>query len=588
VTGRASSFTTGYRQKSATLPRHFGSSVFSLGEPLIREGEGSEEILVIERRSAELSRFGPDGRILRLSHVEEGAACGEASFLARNPASATVTALSDVSALAIRAAAFAPSAREHPSVYPNLGTPFADRRLNAERRSAPPARAMWLLDYGAPPLAAYALSCSVAWHTRQPTLLIVSDGKHLRDTGLAQYVGVDATAAARLGARAVIVERPLTFEQLDEDVRAACASGTNVVLLAPEGSQLSSIWPAVGMLSPDAVVGSTLIGRRLIRAWSDRQPAQRYETSAPKPSGTDMSQLRAGRLALDTPLGRSLGEVARACCGLRVGLALGDGSAKGFAHFGVLGALEEAGVPCDAIAGTSIGAAVAGLYAAGFPIDTAQAHLARVGSSTFRPKLSRASLMSHSGVADIMREVWGPTRRIEDLAIPLAIVAADLATGHEIVFNRGLLWAAALASISIPGVYPPQMMAGRVLADGGLVDPVPATVARDLGADVVVAVRLSTRGSPAGHQVVEATEPSGRAPSVVQTMLRARELLKSRIQPHPAGASMVVDVRFPANGGLGLRDFGKGERFVMIGREAAATAIPRLAEMLPWMATSAS
>jgi len=108
------------------------------------------------------------------------------------------------------------------------------------------------------------------------------------------------------------------------------------------------------------------------------------------------------------------------------------------------------------------------------------------------------------------------------------------------------------------------------------------------GADVVVAVRLSTRGSPAGHEVVEATEPSGKAPSVVQTMLRARELLQTRILSQPAGKSILVDVRFPANVGLGLRDFRKGERFVMVGLEAAATAIPRLAKLLPWMATSAS
>lgn len=143
-----------------------------------------------------------------------------------------------------------------------------------------------------------------------------------------------------------------------------------------------------------------------------------------------MSEMPAGRLGLDTPLGRSLGEVARECCGLRIGLALGDGSAKGFANFGVLRALEEAGVPCDAIAGTSIGAAVAGLYPAGFPLDTAQAHLARVGSSTFRPMLSRSSFMSHSGVADIMREPGGRCSRPEPMSwwpfacLPVAVQRA--------------------------------------------------------------------------------------------------------------------------------------------------------------------
>jgi predicted acylesterase/phospholipase RssA len=114
--------------------------------------------------------------------------------------------------------------------------------------------------------------------------------------------------------------------------------------------------------------------------------------------------MRTGILPLGTAMGRAIGGVARDLVHVCVGLALGAGSAKGFAHIGVLRCLYRAGVPCDRIAGTSIGAAVAGLHAVGFSPDAAEEALGKVGSATFRPVLPRASLMSHRGVTRIMQD----------------------------------------------------------------------------------------------------------------------------------------------------------------------------------------
>jgi NTE family protein len=193
--------------------------------------------------------------------------------------------------------------------------------------------------------------------------------------------------------------------------------------------------------------------------------------------------------------------------------------------------------------------------------------------------------MSHAGVARIMRDVWGDTTRIEDLPIPLAIVTADLVTGREVVLNRGLLWAAALAGISIPGIYPPQRMGGRLLVDGGVVDPVPSGVVRSLGADIVIAVRLSTRAA-AAVEFAEAIEASGKVPSVVHTILRSRDLMLGRDRSAHREASVVIEPEFLPSTGMGLRDFSRGQRFVEIGEAAADESLPRITARLPWLAAA--
>src|SRR5439155_19545057 len=120
-------------------------------------------------------------------------------------------------------------------------------------------------------------------------------------------------------------------------------------------------------------------------------------------------------------------------------------------------------------------------------------------------------------------------RRIEDLDVPLALVAADLTTGREVVFRRGLLRVAALASMAIPGIYPPVRMGEHVLVDGGIVNPVPNSVASSMGADVVIAVSL---GRPATQPVpdLEAVEEKGRLPSLLHTITRSVEVMQG---PHP-------------------------------------------------------
>ena len=181
----------------------------------------------------------------------------------------------------------------------------------------------------------------------------------------------------------------------------------------------------------------------------------------------------------------------------RIGLALSGGAARGMAHAGVLRALVENNIPIDCIAGTSAGSIVGGAYAAGLSIDEIEIlgrkmRWRHVG----RPTLSRFGFQTNARLERFMRESL-PVSRFEELRIPFAAVATDLKTGAAVVMrDEGDVPFAIRASCTIPGVYVPvKDPDGRRLVDGGLSAVVPATIARELGADIVIAVDVNSQGS---------------------------------------------------------------------------------------------
>ena len=177
----------------------------------------------------------------------------------------------------------------------------------------------------------------------------------------------------------------------------------------------------------------------------------------------------------------------------KVGLALGSGSARGGAHIGVIRALSEAGIRIHCVAGTSIGAVVGAVFASG-KLDALEEVAIGLDWKQvvrfFDVVFPKSGLIDGKKVADFVRgHVRG--KNIEDLPIPFSAVATDLATGREVIIQDGDLIEAIRASISVPGIFTPVRREGRVLADGGLVNPVPVTVAREMGADFVIAVDLN-------------------------------------------------------------------------------------------------
>lgn len=175
----------------------------------------------------------------------------------------------------------------------------------------------------------------------------------------------------------------------------------------------------------------------------------------------------------------------------RIGLALGSGAARGLAHIGVLKVLEEAKIPIDIIAGTSMGALIGAMYASGVPVD----HMERAALEIDWRSLARLldPILPFSGLTDSRRLVSFmaellPARDFNDLNRPLAITATDINTGEAVIIKQGDLLEALRASLAFPGIFSPVRFGERFLVDGGLCKPIPTDVARQLGADKVIGV----------------------------------------------------------------------------------------------------
>lgn len=177
----------------------------------------------------------------------------------------------------------------------------------------------------------------------------------------------------------------------------------------------------------------------------------------------------------------------------RIGLALGSGSARGLAHIGVLRALKEAHITVDMVAGTSMGAVIGAVFASG-KIDGLTAKLLDLDWQSIvallDPVFPRSGLIDGQKIAEFVR-AHVPSARIEDLLMPFAAVSTDITNGEQVVATAGDLTEAVRASIAVPGIITPLRSNGRILVDGGLVNPVPVSVARAMGADLVIAVDLN-------------------------------------------------------------------------------------------------
>jgi len=174
-----------------------------------------------------------------------------------------------------------------------------------------------------------------------------------------------------------------------------------------------------------------------------------------------------------------------------IGLALGSGGARGFAHIGVIKALEEANIPIDYIAGSSMGALVGSLYGSGHSVE-----VLRKFATMFKRKYFVDMIVPKMGLLagnKIKQLVYLLTKgkNIEELSPKVAIVATDLLKGERVIFEKGSVAEAVRASISIPGIFVPEKVEDRLLVDGGVVDPLPIFVVKEMGADITIAVDVS-------------------------------------------------------------------------------------------------
>ncbi|HEV1995729.1 MAG TPA: patatin-like phospholipase family protein [Candidatus Acidoferrum sp.] len=250
-----------------------------------------------------------------------------------------------------------------------------------------------------------------------------------------------------------------------------------------------------------------------------------------------------------------------------VGLALGGGFARGFAHLGVLQVLEQHHIPISHIAGTSVGSILGAAYASGAPlariIETCRTLRFR---DIARWRVSRLGLASNQRLENLIERVF-ESRQFEELRIPLAVVATDLTSGEPVVFTQGNLVDAIRASCAFPGLFEPVEIGTRCLADGGLVAPVPTRAARDLGAAAVIGVSVGMqdgyRGAPTNiFQVVS------RAVSAAQ---------KHQLEIWERHADLVLR---PDVQSLAWDDFERADEAIAAGAAAALRALPRIEKLL--------
>lgn len=246
----------------------------------------------------------------------------------------------------------------------------------------------------------------------------------------------------------------------------------------------------------------------------------------------------------------------------RIGLALGGGAARGFAHIGVLQVLEEQGIRPDLVVGTSAGSVVAALYAAG----KTPAQLASLAASMDEYTISdwsyplRGVIRGEALARYVSQQVGG--KRLEQMNMPLGVVATDLGTGEPILFQRGDTGTAVRASSAVPAVFQPVRINGREYVDGGLVSPVPVRFARQMGADVVIAVDISA--VPEGNPVSDA----------VRLLLQTFAIMGRSINQFELREADVV-IR-PKLNGVSSADFAARARSIQAGREAAQAAIAEI------------
>ena len=248
----------------------------------------------------------------------------------------------------------------------------------------------------------------------------------------------------------------------------------------------------------------------------------------------------------------------------RIGLALGGGAARGFAHVGVIQVLEEAGIRPDMVVGTSAGSLVAALYASG----RNGAQLQQVAESLEEAALTDWTLpifgrgaLKGEALARYVSSLVNH-KLIEEMPMPLGIVATDLGSGQGVLFRRGSTGTAVRASSAVPSVFQPVTIAGRDYVDGGLVSPVPVGFARQMGADLVIAVDIS---SP----------PEGQATGdSLQILLQTFAIMSKSINRFELKEADVV-VR-PALAGVKSADFTAKRRSIEAGRRAMQQALPQL------------
>jgi NTE family protein len=256
----------------------------------------------------------------------------------------------------------------------------------------------------------------------------------------------------------------------------------------------------------------------------------------------------------------------------KAGLVLGSGVARGLAHIGVLQVLEEEEIPIDIIAGTSIGALIGALYAQGRYVSDIRKIADEVGSKRLNLladlTIPKTGLIRGKKIEEMLKSYFGDTE-FKDLKIPFACVATDIDSGEEVVIDQGSVRQAIRATISLPVILAVAKWKNRYLVDGFLVNPVPVNLAKEMGADITIAVNVIPDRS-----VKDATEPN-----IFDVIMQTLHIVGfSAVKSSVAGADVLIE---PKIENIALTDFHRVGECVELGEQATRKAMPKIRKLYP-------
>ncbi len=469
------------------------------GAMVFREGDAADAMYFVDSGQLEVVR-GPGSRPIAV--LGSGSVAGELALLLGEPRSATLRAASSCRLWSLARDDLDQLLSAHPAIALELSAELGRRLVTTTRRLTQGDVTRVTVAFGG---VADALSAAIA--------------------AQGQKVGVIALRTVALADLAkMAVER---YRELDVVVVKAGRAASPVARAAVDTAE----WVVSDARLPAWVLA--------------RQSAERI-------------------LEVDDPA--SVTVAARRVSGQAVALALSSGGSKTMAHIGVIAGLRERGIDFDAVAGSSGGALVAAGIAAHVSTDEITGYI-RLLAAQLRPRRWDIHLVPRTGIIKGRRlrdlfDRWFDGRSFSDLPTPLYIVASDMLTGEEVVFDSGSLADALRASMSIPGAFDPWRHQGRLLLDGGVTDPLPAGPLRQAGFERVVASNV------AGKDVDPTASPGARLPSILNVMLRTVNLMEAEVvKAQLALADVVIRPNVQASGSF---DFTQIDGFIAEGREAVA------------------
>jgi NTE family protein len=258
----------------------------------------------------------------------------------------------------------------------------------------------------------------------------------------------------------------------------------------------------------------------------------------------------------------------------KVGLALGGGYARGLAHIGILEVFEREGIPIDLIAGTSMGALVGALYARERDVALIKKQATALDwigvTSLVDLAIPKSGFIGGKRVINLLRRFLGDAR-FDDLEIPLSCVATDIIRGEEVIINQGLLVEGIRASISIPLIFSVVKRDGRFLVDGGLVNQVPISVARKMGADFVIAVDVTPSKTERANYLLKNEE---KEPGIFQVIVQTIYLGTFRNAESASDAADIVI--HPHLCHIGPGEFSRASECILEGEMTAVDAVAHI------------